>query len=256
MSQLTGICILSIELNASSEPLTSQTDALSGRLEDLRDRLAQAGLAVTWGVGAKHPFLGEALLAQSVDSEVALHAGPEWSREGSTRRQFANGLAHAVSQFEAAGLDARTLLLPQGRPALYDDLLVKHGIRVVRVGRRSEVRARRWGWRAGSNPQLEPLRSVRWGLWEAAVSANLARDGESTVVRMIDRVSRTGGLAVAVADAELLTANERLASRLISRVVRRRGDAVLRIETFASLAETRQTCRSTPSARSVLRPAA
>jgi hypothetical protein len=238
MSQPTGVCILSIE--------------------DLRDCLVQAGLAVTWGVGAKHTALGKSLLAQSVGSEVALSADPSWAREGSSRRAFANGLAQAVSHFEAAGLAFSTLLLSDGRSALHDDLLVKHGIRVVRVGRRLDVStaARRWAWSARSNPQLEPLRSVRWGLWEAVVTANLASDGERAVVRLIDRVSRVGGLAVVVADAESLATNERLALRLIGQIVRRRGDAALRVETFASLAAAHQASRSTPIARSVLRPIA
>lgn len=257
MSQPAGICILSIDLNASCEPL-SHSDALPGRLANLHDCLAEAAVPVAWGVGEKQAALGQRLLARLGRSEVALHADPLWSSEGSSRRVFADGLAQAVAQFEAAGLTVSTLLLPHGRPALHDDLFVKHGIRVVRVGRRLDAPTamRRWGWRVRPISQLEPLRSLRWGLWEAAVSANLASDGERAVVRLIDRVSRAGGLAVVVADADLLAANERLAARLIGQVARRRGDAALRMETFASLVAARQTCRSTPIARSVLRPAA
>lgn len=253
-----GVSILSIDLDASGAPSTSEANAFESQLRQLRDRLAEAEIPVTWGLPANDAALGHVLLDQPTGSEFALAADRTWCGEGSSRRAFAAGLEQAVSRFASVGLTATTLLLTHGRPEPHDDLIMKFGMNMIRVGQciPAVTAKRSWRWRSRSSWQPETVRFVRWGLWEAVVTASLAADGERAALRAVDRVSRVGGLAVVVINARLLFVDERLTSRLIAHFHRRRDETALRIETFASLAAARQTSRSTPIARSVLRPTA
>ncbi|HET6880757.1 MAG TPA: hypothetical protein VFI31_11415 [Pirellulales bacterium] len=250
----TGVCILCIDATATEDSSASRQGASTAQIERLHHRLADAGIALVWGVEASQSKLGRTLSQADKSTEVALVADGSWSSRDATRRQFGEGLAGGIDQFRSAGLTATTLVLPSVRSVEHDDLLVKHGVHVVRVDRRraSGRPSRGWWPRSGSSPTTGQMRTVRWGLWEADVSLNLEHGGIRAIVRTLDRLGREGGMAVIVADARHLAEDEHRVVKLLDHLRRKRSEGVVTFDTFHSLFTRLYGRRPAASARSIL----
>jgi len=247
----TGICILSIDLVSRGAASTSEVRQTSARWVELDHLLAEAKIPVTWGIG-------ESLEtdAHQMCGEVALLADASWAAAGAGRHRFSQSLAERLRQLGSAGFSPTTLVLPQGCLATHDDLLVKQGIRVVRVSEsRWQEQAAGWWPRGRLYQPARPLRALRWGLWQAQATVDLADFGLRATLRRIDRLVHRGGLAIVVAQ-DALFAGGREISRLVQHVCRRRDENAWRLETLGGMAAKLQATRPATSARSILHSAA
>lgn len=252
----TGTCLLSIDLTAANGGLHWAPHASATSLETLHGRLAEARIPLTWGVQRSQAAVGRYLLAGSVASEVALLADGSWTAEGVTRRQVAQVLSDGLNEFRAAGLSPTTVLLPSGRISAHDDLLVKHGIQMLRIGSTAEWNRERGRQRPVSSvASAAPWRLLRWGLWEAAATVRLAANAGRVVERALGRLRHRGGTVILVAQSGLLCESERIASRVIGQLAGAREGGV-RLETFASVVAKLRVSRLPSGVRSILHPAA
>ncbi|HEV3342007.1 MAG TPA: hypothetical protein VG125_16690 [Pirellulales bacterium] len=196
-------------------------------------------------------------LRQAIDQhagcEVALLAEPAWAAEGSTRIGFSQALAEGLATLGSADHSPTTLALPAGRLAAHEDMLVRHGISAVRVAARRQPGVRRW-WRRDRSVS-KAIGVLRWGLWEVAANIDLSAVGLAAAERLVDRITRQGGVAVVAADARTLESQAKRLPRLLDHLQRRRDENALRIDTVAASVARQQVPRQTPS-RSILRPAA
>jgi hypothetical protein len=242
-----GVCILSIDF-----------DCHAPRLDELGHATSEVAIPVTWAMDAVRAEDFSRIVGQHIGDEVALLAEATWAAEGSPRRHFADRLMHSLTHLSSAGFHPTTLVLPSGRLPLHDDLLVKHGIRLVRVheGRQSQGS---YGWwpKARSTVHRGPCTALRWGLWEVVTTCDLSLVGVRGAQRVVDRLCRQGGLAVLVASAERQVSDHRAAATLIAHLHRRQTEGAVRLETLASLSARLQATRpTTPAARSILHAAA
>jgi hypothetical protein len=157
----------------------------------------------------------------------------------------------------SAGFVSTTLVVPTVRLAAHDDVLVKHGIKAVRVGESRLATTSTGGWwsTARSTSAVKAIRPLRWGLWEAVVNIDLGAIGPGGTRRIVDRLAGHGGQAVIAADATLLSASAKLLPRLIEHLCRRRNEGSLIIDTLAGAVARQHMPRHSP-ARSILHPAA
>ena len=252
----TGICVLSIDLVSHGAAKTATSQPSRDHLVELSHLLTETKIPVTWGIAdAPAPDVGQSAFAQP-DSEVALLADASWAAAGASRGCFSQTLAQHLQQLGSAGFSPTTLVLPQGCLASHDDLLVKHGIRVVRVSEsRWQEQPAGWWPRGRRSAPAKPVRALRWGLWQAQATADLVKAGLRGVLRVVDRAARGGGYAIVVARADLL-ASGRDASRLVHHLRCRRDENALRLETLSGVAFRLGAARPSPAARSILHSAA
>jgi hypothetical protein len=252
----TGVCILCIDLTIAGNGPSLRNDPSPAQVEGLQQRLVEAGIAVTWGVGASQTALGKTLVAGDTRAEAAFVANPSWSTGDTSRRPFAEGLNHGVAQLRSLGLHTTTLVLFNERWREHDDLLVKQGIQVVLDRAQSSDQSSHGWWPRSAKGPAKSFRSVRWGLWEAVTTVNLDYDGPRAVERTIDRLHREGGLAIVVASAARLATNEQLTAKLLGHLRRKQSDRLVRFATFGAVVAGLQSSRSRTTARSILRSAA
>jgi cobalt-zinc-cadmium efflux system membrane fusion protein len=140
--------------------------------------------------------------------------------------------------------------------ASHDDLLVKHGIQMVRVEAAAacqrDVRRQR---PPSSGASAGAWRSLRWGLREAPITVRIAANSERAVDRALGHLRRQVGTAVLAAHAGLLCENERLLNRLIAQLTGAR-EAGVRLATFATVLESLRATPRPSCARSILHSAA
>lgn len=255
-SPKTGICILTIDLATAAREAQPSPQTSATGLERLRDRLSAAAIPLTWGVDCLQAAVGRYLLARPLLSEVALLADGSWAAAGVQRRRFAAGLLDGLNAFRSAGLSPTTLLLPSLPTASHDDLLVKHGIQMVRVEAAAacqrDVRRQR---PPSSGASAGAWRSLRWGLREAPITVRIAANSERAVDRALGHLRRQVGTAVLAAHAGLLCENERLLNRLIAQLTGAR-EAGVRLATFATVLESLRATPRPSCARSILHSAA
>jgi hypothetical protein len=242
----TGVCVLSVDVSPQGE----QSDLI---VADLCRRFAAADVPVTWTLSQAPGDELRQAIGQHSGCEVALLAEPLWAAEGTSRIAFCQALADGLATLGSGGLTPRTLALPEGSRAAHEDVLVRYGISAVRVGTRRETHLRR-RWRRDRSP-TKAINLLRWGLWEVAVSVDLATVGLAAAGRVIDRITRPGGVAVVAADAGTLTSQAKRLPRLLDHLRRRRDENALRTDTVTASVARQQAPRQTP-ARSILRPAA
>jgi hypothetical protein len=247
----TGICVLSIDLVSHGAAKTTTRQPSLDHLVELSHLLTEAKIPVTWCIGDAPTADVRTSNFASPDCEVALLADASWAAAGASRGCFSQTLAQHLQQLGSAGFSPTTLVLPQGCLASHDDLLVKHGIRVVRVSEsRWQEQPAGW-WPRGRSVPAKPVRALRWGLWQVQATADLANAGLRGVLRVVDRAARGGGYAIVVAQFDLL-ASGRDASRLVHHLRCRRNENALRLETLSSVASRLGAARPLTAARSIL----
>jgi hypothetical protein len=249
----TGVCILSIDVPNCVRG--SGVERFDPFLIDLCGQLAAAKLPATWSFCEPPGDKLRQALDEHRGCESALLAEASWAAEGVNRSRFWRGLADSLGVLGSVGLTPTTLCLSHGRLAPHDDLLVRHGVRAVRLAARREqaLRVQRW-WRQREST-ARAIRPIRWGLWEVAVNVDLSVVGLGGVARMLDRISRQTGVAVVTADVTMLEREAKRLSRFVEHLKRRRDEKSLSIETVAASVSRQQVPRQRP-ARSILRTAA
>ncbi|HWB11989.1 MAG TPA: hypothetical protein VG826_22380 [Pirellulales bacterium] len=248
----TGVCILSIDVRVGD----GRVETSDLFLADLCRQLAAAQLPATWSFSGPPADALRLAIDEHRGCELALLAEASWAAEGASRSRFCQGLADGLAAIGSVGLTPATLSLPNGRLASHDDVLVRHGVRAVRVaagGSRQEPRVQRW-WRR-KETTLRAISPIRWGLWEVPVNVDLSVAGLAGATRMVDRTARHAGVVVVAADVTTLDREAKRLPRLVDHLKRRSEEKLLRIETIAASVARQQVPRQTP-ARSILRPLA
>lgn len=230
-------------------------DAVTQRLAEL---LGRYQLPATWGVA--DPALSaatEAIVGGPVPHEMAILGDPTWVGRSAGRTRFARELERRTAAARAAGLPATSLLLRDVVVDQHLDLLVKHGITLVRGCARQTPPAQRGG-------QLELL---RYGVWQTSVTCQLpGKSGwmpfcsaESRVCRAIERASENRAVVQLRLDArQLVGAQSHFAAveRVLRLAQQRRQAGELRVETLEVMASRMLKRPQGSPTRSVLCPAA
>ena len=118
--------------------------------------------AATWAVA--DPAISAAMhqiRRSQLPHEVAIQGDRSWVGHGAGRTRFARELTRRVLSARAAGIPVSTLALKNADLGEHLDLLVKSGISVVRGGQ------------VAADANGRQSRMLRFGVWEAPVSARL-----------------------------------------------------------------------------------
>jgi len=232
----------------SGRSLDSVTTALLGLFEKYR-------LDASWAVA--DPAVSAA--TDSIRScpqqhEIAVLGDPTWVGSAAGRPRFSRELVRRIEGGRSVGIAISTLVLREGVVADHADLLVKHGVTVVRgnLPRGSQL-----------VEHCRPM-PIRFGVWDipacCAVPAarrwwptTVAGHAVRAAVRNLDFVhfSIDAGRLVAARNSGL-----RSVERLLRLVARERDDARLKVSTLAAMADQLRPIRSSPPTHSILRSAA
>lgn len=235
MSQRLGRLLVTLSVDAPSDPDAKRTAAASF----VRDELRSRRLMATWAVSepAQWPWSGD---FQAVGNEVALAANPNWLKK--TRAELSSELTGIINRARVAGLSITSLVAPIDFARIPADLIVRHGIRTMRddvIPLKAKAtsqprvaqlglwlfplsliapRTGRW-WFAGPLRRLRGIldtRSGEGGAVQLVIDlqrvAGQGRAGQRNVVRVLDELEsrRTRGEVEVVT---LRAATERLAAR-------------------------------------------
>jgi len=235
--------------------------ALTTAARSLQSILGHHGVPAAWAMPdpAASP-LAESILNASAAHELALLADDSWAREGDSRGKFFQRLSGQLEHARARGIQISNLALARGAVIGHTDLLVKHGVQLVRD---DPSTLRKTGWygqfTAGRSKAQLPT-PMRWGLWRLTPSICLPGNSFTAVRRCLDSTSSAAGLITLVLDLNELAAGGRSAMRLVDRVVsmlaRRVERKSLTIEVPRDLAAHLSPTRQTAPARSILHRAA
>lgn len=257
MSSTPSVCVFSIDHVTPIAGVKRQAAVSDSTVAQICRQLVSAKLPATLALAAAPSDELRSAIEQHRTCEVALLAVPSWAADGSSRSEFSQSLAAGLHKLSAVGVTATTLVLPSGKVAAHDDVLVKHGITAARVAESRVGLAHGRGWWQGnrSTPVAGAIRPLRWGLWEAVVNISLSEVGWGAARRLLDRIAAQGGTAIIAADAAMLAADAKLLSRLIEHLQRRRDEKTIVLDSLAG-AVARQYAPRHASARSILHPAA
>lgn len=257
-----GTFVISVDLERGDESAGRPASAIADRVvASLAGAELTATLAVTQP-GASRQVDG--LLAGFPQAEVAILAGVSWSRADSPRQAFTHGLSRAMLQARSAGYSIHSLVFPRVTVETHSDLLVKHGVSVLRgvpaAAARSGVRSMLRRFSGEPRSLLVEPRNIRFGLWEVGVSASLPGTPSAVIRAWIDRAAATGGLFQLRIDVPRLADEVRSGLIDLGRVVEHAASCVdagrLRTATLAEVAANLRRRRQVVSARSILRPRA
>ena len=261
-----GVLVVSIDVageaaavsNSHRSTAMAEAAATLDAAKWLLQLLDQYRLPATWFLaGPGTSVLRSHVVGADVKHEVGLLV-VESGRDTLGRLEFGQNLQRRVLAARAAGMEITSLAAKTSRRVDHLDLLVKHGIRAVRVGGGSTVRntARPSGWSAVSTLRfgisslpttLEAVDTPRWQRWIKSwenrrhiVAA--ARHGQYCHLTLDIRALACSGAR------EALRQTLRVASRLV--VARQ-----IQAETVSSVAAGLMAQPITPRAQSILRAA-
>ncbi|MGE3407907.1 MAG: hypothetical protein AB7I37_13905 [Pirellulales bacterium] len=254
-----GTLVISVDVERGCDRQDRQESSLANRV---LATLARAELPST--IGLTQPGCNrhtDGLLAEFPTAELALLAEESWAGQAARRRQFAAGLSRNVLRAAAAGYAIRTLVFPGDVQQAHSDLLIKHGISVLRGEPRVAVQPRlksilrRFSGEA-SSLLVEP-RNIRYGLWEVPCAASLPGTPGSVLRAWIDRAAETRGILHLRIDVPGLLRDTRGGlvelGRVVEQAASRRDQHRLRIATLCELADRAQPRRIAAPAQSILR---
>lgn len=245
MPRQTGVCVLSIDLSGGAQVERSRKPVES-IVPELCQQFVAAELSATWTLGAGQlADATDALSAELARGEVALFAGRAWAGRDANRGQFAEGLSSSLAEIRRVGRQTTTLVFQESPSRLHDDLLVKHGITAVRIGKQRHA--------ACPSGCLRPL---RWGLWELEGAIDVVQTGWRRTLKAIDRAARESGEIAIAIDVGKLTAGLKPLTRFANQICRLRDEQRLCVQTIAELVGSRAARPQISAARSILRSAA
>ena len=248
-----GTLLISVDCERGCGSQDRQDHALASRVAAT---LSRADLKAT--VGVKEPGssrLADGLLAEFPQAELALLADESWAGPTAQRQLFAAGLGGRMFRAASAGYAIRTLIFPGAVQETFSDLLVKHGIDVVR-GNPSDLQPRRKRsilsrFSGAASSRLVAPRSVRFGLWDVPCSVSLPGTPGSVLRAWIDRASESRGIVHLRIDVPALLRDTRGGllelGRLVEHAASRRDARRLRVATLSELADSIRRRRATPS---------
>jgi len=252
-----GKLLISIDLEWD---IQQRAHADGRRLEDITARLLEQlshyRQPATWAVAdPTHSAATDAILASDLPHELAVLGDSTWVGPGTSRARFAREISRRFEGARSAGLTVSSLLLKSVRLDDHLDLLVKHGISLLRQSSEAKTSAK-----------LTTTQSLRFGLWKAEESARLpgtsrwlGGGGGYTARRLIKRASLTGKTVHLVIDAPRLidrgTAGLQLLQGVLRYAEKQRQRGMLQILSARQLVEALSPKQESQPSRSILRAA-
>ncbi len=137
--------VISIDLNPNADRANPcETGQFTDTIDRLLEILTRQRLPATWAVSSpsKSPWT-QRILAAGQGHEIALAADRSWVGATAGRTRFSRELTRQVNAARDMALPATTLILSSGAALdRHHDLLVKHGINMVRPGLTAEREGR------------------------------------------------------------------------------------------------------------------
>lgn len=222
--------------------------------------LTGLGLPATWNVRdpAASPLRDE-ISNLELAHEVALLGDATWASPHAGRGLLHRVLSDRLGRARDAGWEISTLALANCPPTDQTDLLLRHGLRVVRS---APPLARVGGfnpwkqWFARTERAAAP-RALRWGLWEVPVAANTAVQSYRAILAGLDVACRQRTAYHLSIDLASLAEGGQLAQRGLERCCTQMQHRMMVAGVAAhSLCEWSQRLMhstAAPAARSILR---
>jgi hypothetical protein len=265
MSCVLPSAVFSVSVDLELDPMRSsreQPKSLETTTRRLLKLLDQYHLPATWAVADPAVSAAtETLLASETGHEVAVLGEPTWVGSEAGRMRFGRELARRVAHGRAAGLNISTLALRGTELTDHLDLLVKHGISVLR-GEYREM-STRWF----SQPVCQAPAALRFGLWDIPASYRLPGDSRWKLGGGGRRRGRKG-IDAAIADRSVFhlqvdalefTERGHMAEHALECVLKhaalRKRENAIEFETLSGVARKLAGERTSVPARSILHAA-
>ena len=213
-------------------------------------------IAATWALADPAVSAAtEGIMSGQPDHEIAVLGDPTWVGPTAGRQRFSRELARRYQSARAAGVSVSTLALRNIDRMCHFDLLVKHGVSIVRG---SQLNGLTHSLHSGPVP-------MRFGVWNLAPNCVLpatrwtwrADHGLSTAQRAIRSAIRSHNTVHLMIDAAGLGETGRRGFRMVERLLRhiadRRDRRQLESATLAAMARMLTPCRTEQPTRSILR---